>query len=191
MAIPAPTSTGTAPVTLLITRRIAPGRYADFLDWIQRGEKLAREFAGHLGSGVLAPPPGGADYQIVFRFDSDATLARWAGSPERQSWLREGVELVHDSRATQVSGLEGWFGNTPAPRWKQAVMIWMVFFPVSLLFTGLLGEQLNSLPLFWRVLFSTMMMTPVMVFVFIPLASRVLRNWLQPRRPASGAGKAF
>jgi len=192
MATPASTLQRTEPVTLLVTRRIAPGRYADFLSWIRRGEQLAGTFPGYLGSGVLSPPPGNPDYQIVFRFDSEASLARWADSDERLHWLEEGAGLVFESRAAQVSGLEGWFGNSaPPPRWKQAVLTWLVFFPVSLLFTGTLGDQLNALPLFWRVFAATILLTPVMVCVFIPLASRLLRGWLQPRRPATGARRAF
>lgn len=191
MATPASTPQRTEPVTLLVTRRIAPGRYADFLLWIRRGEQLAGTFPGYLGSGVLSPPPGSPDYQIVFRFDSEASLARWADSNERLRWLDDGAGLVFESRASQVSGLEGWFGNAAPPRWKQAVLTWLVFFPVSLLFTGTLGDQLNTLPLFWRVFTTTILLTPIMVCVFIPLASRLLRGWLQPRRPAAGAHKAL
>lgn len=170
------------PVTMLVTRRIAPQRYADFLDWIHEGERMAATFEGHLGSGVLAPPPGGADYQILFRFADEATLERWAGSPQRQAWLQQGADLVHASREHRVSGLEGWFGSGPTapPRWKQAITIWLGFFPVSLGFTLLTSDWLGALPVFWRVLISTLMLTPVMVFVFIPLISRMLRPWLQP-----------
>lgn len=169
-----------APVTLLITRRIAAGRYADFLAWIRRGETLAQAYPGHLGSGVLAPPPGGDDYQIVFRFTDDASLTAWACSAERQQWLAEGADLVQQAHVAQATGIEGWFGPSAPPRWKQAVTIWLVFFPVSLLFTTFVGTHLESLPAFWRVLASTAILTPIMVFFFIPLATRALRRWLMP-----------
>jgi antibiotic biosynthesis monooxygenase (ABM) superfamily enzyme len=94
--------------------------------------------------------------------------------------LAEGTALVRHSRVHCARGLDPWFGVTPPPRWKQAVTICLVFFPVSLCFSLLLGEKLASLPVFWRVLLSTLMMTPVMVFVFIPLSSRLLHRWLQP-----------
>ncbi|MBU4610730.1 antibiotic biosynthesis monooxygenase [Achromobacter sp. GG226] len=177
-----------APVTLLITRRVAAGRYDDFLAWIRRGESLAQTYAGHLGSGVLSPPPGGDDYQIVFRFIDDASLTAWAGSAERQQWLAEGADLVHEARVARASGLEGWFGTSAPPRWKQAITIWLVFFPVSLLFTTFVGGYLEGLPVVLRVLASTALLTPVMVFVFIPLATRLLRRWLvpAPRVPTRG-----
>ncbi|GAA5236789.1 antibiotic biosynthesis monooxygenase [Verticiella sediminum] len=169
------------PVTLLITRRVAAARYNDFLAWLHEGEDMASAFPGYLGSGTLEPPPGGTDYQMVFRFANEAQLAAWARSPQRQAWLDRGRDLVHEARAVRAQGLEGWFGTSAPPRWKQAVTIWLVFFPVSLAFTAMLGHYLEALPLFWRVLFSTTMLTPIMVFVFIPLATRVLRRWLVPQ----------
>ncbi|MDN0083341.1 hypothetical protein QU487_11350 [Crenobacter sp. SG2305] len=167
------------PVTLLITRRIDATRYADFVAWTERGERLAGTFAGYLGAGVFAPPPGSDTYQILFRFVDEVCLARWVDSPQRRAWLAEGTALVQQSQAHCARGLDHWFGATP-PRWKQAVMIWLVFFPVSLGFNLLLGEMLGSLPVFWRVLLSTLALTPAMVFVFIPLSSRLLHRWLQP-----------
>ncbi len=174
-----------APVTLLITRRVAAGRYADFLAWIRRGEALAQAYPGHLGSGVLSPPPGGDDYQIVFRFSDDARLAAWADSPEREQWLAEGADLVHEARVARASGIEGWFGASAPPRWKQAVTIWLVFFPVSLLFTTFVSGHLEGLPPVLRVMVSTAILTPIMVFFFIPLATRALRRWLVPATKTS------
>lgn len=169
-----------APVTLLVTRRVSPARYQDFMAWIHQGEQLAAAFAGYLGAGVFAPPPGRDDYQIVFRFADEASLAQWAGSQERQTWLQQGAPLVQESEMRGARGLDNWFGQTAPPRWKQAVTIWLVFFPVSLVFSLLMGKYLNALPTFWRVLCSTLMLTPIMVFIFIPLCNRLLRRWLQP-----------
>ncbi|MFP9017403.1 antibiotic biosynthesis monooxygenase, partial [Pseudomonas aeruginosa] len=45
----------TAPVTLLVARRVAAGRYRAFLAWQRGGESLAAELPGYLGSGALAP----------------------------------------------------------------------------------------------------------------------------------------
>ncbi len=47
----------TAPVTLMVSRRAADGRYQDLLAWLHEGEQLATDFPGYLGSGILAPPP--------------------------------------------------------------------------------------------------------------------------------------
>lgn len=177
-----------APVTMLITRRVSPSGYHDFMGWMHQGEKLAALFSGYLGSGMFAPPPGSHDYQIVFRFTDETSLQLWASSKERQSWLQQGAHLVHQSEIRHARGLENWFGAGQAapPRWKQAVAIWLVFFPVSLIFSLLLGQQLNALPIFWRVLCSTLTLTPIMVFIFIPWCMHVLRRWLQAGQEPAG-----
>ncbi|MDN3519933.1 antibiotic biosynthesis monooxygenase [Halomonas ramblicola] len=170
------------PVTLMVARRVARGRYRDLTAWLEEGRELASDFAGYLGSGVLAPPPGDDEYQIIFRFRDAETLAAWEHSASRRAWLARGeglFEAPHEHRAT---GLDGWFqdatGRTP-PRWKQAIAIWLAFFPVSLAFQWLFGEALAGLPLVPRVLAGTLALTPLMVFGFIPLSMRLLGPWLR------------
>lgn len=100
-------------------------------------------------------------------------------------WLERGAALVRASHARRVSGMDGWFGpqgNAGAPpRWKQAVSIWLAYFPVLLAFTLLLSEHLSALPPFWRALITSVTMTPVMVFICIPFVTRRLGRWLRPR----------
>ena len=81
-----------------------------------------------------------------------------------------------------MSGIDGWFGAVGArpPRWKQAVAIWLAFFPVSLLFNFVLGPLLADLELVPRVLVSTLALTPLMVYLFIPLSTHLLASWLHP-----------
>ena len=69
-----------APLTLMVARRVSRGRYADFTAWLEEGRALAADFSGYLGSGVLAPPPGDDEYQIIFRFRDADTLAAWEHS---------------------------------------------------------------------------------------------------------------
>ncbi|HSM98428.1 MAG TPA: hypothetical protein VLS47_05380 [Gallionella sp.] len=178
------------PVTLLVSRRVAPSRYRDFVAWIDQGKRLAASFHGYLGSGVFAPPISSDEHQIVFRFADQSSLEAWANSKERELWLNQGTDLVHDSQVRFARGLDNWFGqaNAAPPRWKQAIAIWLAFFPVSLSFNLLLGQLLGALPLFWRVLASTVMLTPVMVFVFIPFSTRLLRHWLLPPQPGVKLG---
>ena len=57
----------TSPVTLMVARRVADGRYQDLIAWLREGEQLATDFPGYLGSGVLAPPPNDDEFQIIFR----------------------------------------------------------------------------------------------------------------------------
>lgn len=128
----------TPPVTLMVSRRAAHGRYQDLLSWLHEGEQLATDFTGYLGSGILAPPGDGDEFQIIFRFTSEQTMHAWEHSASRRAWLQRGDGLFERPREQRVSGIDDWFGaNTvqKPPRWKQAVAIWLAFFPVSLLFT--------------------------------------------------------
>ncbi|CAG8866952.1 hypothetical protein PS627_02235 [Pseudomonas fluorescens] len=171
----------TPPVTMMVSRRAAHGRYQELLSWLHEGEQLATDFPGYLGSGILAPPAGGDEFQIIFRFTSEQTLHAWEHSASRRTWLQRGNGLFERPHEQRVSSLDGWFG-TPLvqrpPRWKQAVAIWLAFFPVSVLFNVLFGHWLGTLDLVPRILLSTLGLTPLMVYLFIPLSTRLLAPWL-------------
>ena len=102
-----PRSALSAPVTLLVTRHIQPERYGDFLAWMRQGEILAAGFPGFLGSGVLQPPAGGDQYQIVLRFDDEASLDRWERSLPRRMWLERGAALVRGRCAAPAAWTAG------------------------------------------------------------------------------------
>ncbi|WP_415845778.1 antibiotic biosynthesis monooxygenase [Stutzerimonas zhaodongensis] len=188
----------TEPVTLMVARRVRDGRYHDLLAWLHEGEQLAADFPGYLGSGVLAPPPGDDEFQIVFRFADEQTLDVWEHSASRRAWLQRGSDLFGQPHEQRARGIDTWFGNndsTPPPRWKQSVAIWLAFFPVSLLFNMLFGGVLSELGLVARILISTLALTPLMTYLFIPLSTRLLAPWLTaaPRpglRPAKSAVSA-
>lgn len=176
----------TEPVTLMVARRVRDGRYHDLLAWLHEGEELASDFPGYLGSGVLAPPPGDDEFQIVFRFANEQTLDSWEHSVSRRAWLQRGGELFGQPHEHRASGVDAWFGGAdspPPPRWKQSVAIWLAFFPVSLLFNMLLGGVLADLNLVTRIFISTLALTPLMTYQFIPLSTRLLAPWLQVPPP--------
>lgn len=172
------------PVTLMVARRVASGRYDDFIAWLREGEHLATDFPGYLGSGVLAPPPDGDECQIVFRFADETTLAAWEHSVSRRTWLERGSGLFAQPQEQRATGLDAWFGaaHRQPPRWKQSIAIWLAFFPISLAFNLLFGNALADFSLVARVLLSTLALTPLMTYLFIPLATRLLAPWLHAGR---------
>ena len=62
--------------------------------------------------------------------------------------------------------------------WKQAVVIWLAFFPLSLLMTLLTGWFVPEVHLVLRVFGSTVLMTPIMTYLVLPQLSRRLDRWL-------------
>ena len=135
------------------------------------------------------------------RLRSPASLAAWEASDQRAWWLGAAQGIVVDTRRERLTGIEGWFDSPverdvedvpgagraaprPAPpRWKQMIMIWFAFFPLSLLTSWVLGLLAPDLDLLPRVLVSTIVMTPVMTYLVLPQLTRRL-EWFLHGEPA-------
>jgi hypothetical protein len=176
------------PITVAIERRVDAHRQAEALAWVQTGTSLASRMPGYLGSGWVRANGSSSLWYTLYRFADAGSLAAWESSAERHWWLRTGEEFVHDARVERRTGIEGWFdvpADTPAtsapPRWKQAVSIWTGFFPVNLVFTLLVTAFVpfwGAVPVFPKVLVTTLILTPIMTYWVLPLATRLLRPWL-------------
>ncbi len=183
------------PVTVSITRHVEPERVDQMIAWVRAGSSLAERFAGFLGVGWVRPQVGSDEWHMLYRFDSAASLATWEASAQRAWWLGSAQGLVGESRRELRTGIEGWFDSPqqhdvedlrpapPAPpRWKQAVMIWTAFFPLSLLMGLVLGGLAPGLAILPRVLVTTAVMTPIMTYLVLPQLTRRLEWWLHGRR---------
>ncbi len=182
------------PVTVAITRRTRPDDERLMQAWVDAGMRLASTFPGFLGSGSVRPSTGSPEWHMLYRFDSRSSLLLWEESRERTRWLRAGADLVEHTRVEHRTGIEGWFDepvtrsvqDVPAaapPRWKQAVTILVAFFPMNLLLSWALGPLVGAWPLPLRLLVTTVLLTPVMVYVVLPQVTRWLQPWLS-RRPS-------
>jgi uncharacterized protein len=178
------------PVTVSITRRVDSTRLADVTHWVQSGVNLANAYEGFLGSGWVRAHADSDEWHMLYRFADADTLETWEASDDRAAWLYEGRELVEVSRVERRTGIEGWFdepqaGVPAAPaRWKQAVTIWLGFFPLSLAFTSLTGMFVPGWHSLWplaTVLITTLCLTPVMTYFLLPFVTRLLQPWLRSR----------
>ena len=188
-----PQNPGPHPVTVAITRRVRPEDELLMQAWVHAGTSLAERFPGFLGTGWVRPAADSTDWHMLYRFDSPQSLEHWERSTERTRWLRSAQDLVEHTRVEHRTGIEGWFDEPaersvsevppPAPpRWKQAVVIWVAFFPTNLLFTWLLAPLLGHWPLALRVLVSTLLLTPLMTYLVLPRVTALLQPWLTGRR---------
>jgi antibiotic biosynthesis monooxygenase (ABM) superfamily enzyme len=185
----------TAPVTVSITRHLDPGREAEMVSWMQAGIALAERFPGFLGAGWVRPERDSETWHVLYRFADPDALAGWEASHQREWWRDSSSGLgVVESRVERRTGIEGWFDDPashevrdlrvapPAPpRWKQAVVIWLAFFPLSLAVAWFFGRFAPNLPLLERVLVTTLAMTPVMTYVVLPRMTQALSWWLHGR----------
>lgn len=186
------------PVTVSIRREVDPAHISEATAWVQTGVNLANKYPGFLGSGWVRAGETSQVWHMLYRFASTETLEAWDNSPERSWWLSMGQGFVRSERSRRRTGIEGWFDDpatgsitvpdagtsedAPAapPRWKQAVTIWLGFFPVNLLFGYLMTPVpgWGELPLWLRVLATTLVLTPIMTYWVLPWETRVLNPWL-------------
>ena len=182
------------PVTVAITRKVAPEDTTQMIAWVRAGTAMAELFPGFLGAGWVRPRDASDEWHMLYRFADASSLGAWESSTERQWWLRSGEGMVEHARSERRTGIEGWFdptvehvveqaqaGPVAPPRWKQSLLIWMAFFPVNLLATVTLGRLLTSWPVVPRVLVMTATLTPIMTYLVLPALTRRLEGWLHRR----------
>ncbi len=182
------------PLTVAITRRVRPEDGLLMQAWVHAGTSMAERFDGFLGAGWVRS--GDEDWHMLYRFDTRAHLDAWERSSERIRWLRSAADLVEHRRTEYRTGIEGWFDepdtrtvHDPAestrptasapPRWKQATVIWVAFFPTSLALAYLLAPVGGDWPVVLRVLVSTLLATPWMTYLFLPFVTRLFARWLR------------
>lgn len=185
------------PVTVSITRLVDPVRAGEMNAWVRAGSALASDFSGFLGAGWVQTDAGSEEWHMLYRFADASSLEVWESSPQRAWWLGAAQDLgMTEHRVERRTGIEGWFDEpasrevlsegTPAapapPRWKQATVIWLTFFPLSLVMAYLLHAVVPTMAVLPRVLVTTLALTPVMTYVALPFMTRRLAWWLQ--RPA-------
>ena len=180
----------TLPVTVSVTRHVDPSRSTEMRAWVQAGTSMAEKFPGFLGSGWVRPGEDSAEWHMLYRFADVESLAVWEASAERAWWLEAAQGNVEATRVEKRTGIEGWFDEpqtvesqslgtpTAPPRWKQAVTIFLVFFPLSLLSNWAVGHTIADWPLPLRVLTSVVVMTPLMTYLLLPWITRRMAWWL-------------
>ena len=192
------------PVTVQITRDVDPGAVTEVEDWVARGQSIVAGFPGYLGSGWVRAHEDSTVWHMLLRFSSEDTLRTWADSPQRHAWMAEFHSHVREFRHVKRTGIEGWF-DTPQddaepdvvpPRWKQAIVIFTGFYPVSALANYIVGHVVPQAPFLVKILLVILLATPTMVYWVLPWTTRLYQPWLnrprrtRPRRRNSPDGSA-
>ena len=174
----------TEAVTILVRRRVEPGREAEYEAWLTRlTEGAAREFPGYLGAEFHRPATPGEAYRSLFRFDSLPHLEAFEASGFRARMLDEGADLfAADAVWDRMTGLEFWFDPPvgtkvpqPSPHRMALVLIGVVF-TLVLLLNLTLGPLMQDWPLPLRVLATVAIQIGLMTYVIMPrLTPRIAR----------------
>jgi uncharacterized protein len=181
-----PPAGGDRPVTTIVTRRVKAGHEASYEQFVEGIIAAASKYPGHLGVEVFRPQSATAgEYRIVYRFDNAEHLRVWLESDEHAAWLERAEPHAIDPMRTRfVTGLESWFTlpdrpGTPPP-YKMALLTWLTIFPLITGIVAATGPLFEGLPVVLRLGVTTAVAVPVMTWVVMPRATRLLRGWLNP-----------
>jgi antibiotic biosynthesis monooxygenase (ABM) superfamily enzyme len=174
-------------VTVVVTRTVRAGRESSYEAWIHGVAEAAHAFPGHLGLTVVRPRSGPRDYTLIFRFDTVEHLRDWQRSQVCDDWAARANAISERAKVQQLSGMETWFALpggepfAPPPRWKMAVVSWLVAYPLIQGLNASLGPWLAPLPPVLRGAVLGLAMIVVMTYVAMPVVTRALARWLYPK----------
>jgi antibiotic biosynthesis monooxygenase (ABM) superfamily enzyme len=174
------------PGTVSVSRRVLPGKEAEYEEWVHGIAEAATVFEGHQGLNILRPSAQtGGRYVLIYRFDSDDHARGWEESEVRAHWIAklEGIAEGEDERK-RVTGLEVWFDlpEVPAaphaPRHKMALVLIVVVFCLVFPLQVFLGPQLGGLPRWVQSLTIVSIQVLLMTYLVMPRVTAILKPWL-------------
>lgn len=200
-----PALRGIGGASIVVTRKIRPGKEADYEGWCARARAAAAGMPGFVSASLVPGHTGSREYTQTFTFVDEEHMTAWADSPERASQIAALEPIVEgDAQVTFSRGMSAWL-NVPGeplivqpPMWKVYVVSTIAIYPLVVLFANyLLLPYLYTNPdslwggnepvWFWLNL-ATLVNTAVigipMTWVTMPLFTWLLRSWLE-RPPRS------
>lgn len=179
------TASTTGAVTLVVTRRVLPGREADYENHLRILHEQVRGTQGYLGTEVVHNSAE-HEYVSIVRFDSLASLRAWEASGQRERWQ---VDLVgtaaSDATVRHAQGVEFWF-ESPHPsasapsRNKMALVLVPVVAALSMVLVPLVTYLVGDAPRFIRVTIGAILQVVLLTYVVMPRVTRILSFWLFP-----------
>lgn len=174
------------PITVSISRRVKPGREAEYETWIHEVIEAASDFPGHQGANILRPS-GKTDgrYVLIYRFDTWAHCENWENSDTRASYVDQLTDMVEgEAQMDRVTGLEFWFdlpqvpAASKAPQWKMALVLIVVVFCLVYPLQLYLLPHLNGLPRPAQSLTIAATQVLLMTYLVMPQVTKLLKSWL-------------
>ena len=171
------------PIHIAITRRVRPGREAEFQQALREFFKTSFTHEGVWGASMLAPLPGSTerDYGILRTFANEAERDGFYKSPAFAAWEERARTLTEgDPTYRQLHGLEAWFRtpSAPPPRWKMAVTTFAGVYILTLVLTMLTAPLIGRWPLPVRNAVFNVLVVSGLTWVIMPFLTRLLHGWL-------------
>ena len=174
------------PIHIAITRRVRPGREAEFQQALREFFKTSFTHEGVWGASMLAPLPGSTerDYGILRTFANEAERDGFYKSPAFSAWEERARILTEGEPAyRQLHGLEAWFRTSgePPPRWKMALVTFAGVYVLTLLLTLLTVPVIGGWPLPIRNAAFNVLVVAGLTWGVMPFLTRRLQRWLSPQ----------
>lgn len=177
-------------VTLVVRHQVRQQHEQRYETWLHQTTEAAGRRLGHLGVDVVRERQADiVNFTCVLRFDQLQHMQSWLDSEERNQLVAEVQPLLRNGDNTEVSlGKDFWFvpgdAQLPPPLWKQAVISFLVILPLSLLIPLLWLPLFRIVPWFSGYIMSNVLITLsivlLVVYLFMPMATRVFAAWLAP-----------
>jgi uncharacterized protein len=183
-------------VTLVVTRRVRPGREADYEAWLARLLDATHGLPGYLGCTIQRPVPDGVrEYVCIYKFDGVDSLRAFERSDARRTALAQLGDFVEaDAVFRTATGLELWF--TPptgtvvatATRWRMAVLMIVVIYALVLVLGRGVNFVLDGQSFELRLAVTISIEVTLMTYWVMPLLTRKLARWIYPRARETASG---
>ncbi len=166
------------PVTVTVARTILPGFEEQYEAWTNEVKATLAKFHGCLGVGILEPGPDGGDHQFVFRFVDGIHLREWERSPQRAALMARAERFIVSERVTRTVGVENFFelpsrAEPRRPLWGRIVTDFAWVYPVAIASSLVVAPRIALLPMWVRVVISSLLITAVMRLGVGPLRSKL------------------
>jgi uncharacterized protein len=178
-----------APLTVLVRRKVKPGREKDYEAWLERlTQGVAERFPGYLGAEFHRPAAAGGDYRSVFRFDTLENLESFERSDFRRQMLADAAPLfAADAAWERMTGLEFWFDPPPGTKLPQlsphrmALVLIAVVFCLVLILNIALGPLMTGWPVPFRVFATVTLQVALMTYLIMPRLTPLLARFIYPQ----------
>lgn len=174
-----------APVTIVITRVVKPGRQEEYKRWLTRLINAAEAFPNNLGTVVLAPPPGQSNvFRHIQHFSDEESLRTWEDSDIRRQLSVE-ADAFSTLQRQEATGMETWFsvsdetGAPPPKKWKMALVTFVAAYTLTAI---IIPREIAWVPKSWSFyetnILTNVLLASLMTYLVMPNAARILRRWL-------------
>jgi len=183
----AATETG-GPITVLVNRFVPQDAENALADTLRGLLRDFDRFPGTSGCRIFRRPVGnGVEFSILQHFASQTDHDAWLASPEFARWrVAVAPPVPTPGHVHRYSGMESFFVSAKAPdappRWKMALLLLLIVYPLSLALSIWGAQVLASLPVLVGTLLTSVFMVWLMTYLLVPILTKVFQPWLQPTK---------